>query len=805
MKVSIDGQCLSAAQVPASRRRFAWEAVAALSRWSTGVDVEILTLDRDVDVALSKARIRSILVHMPPPSEDLAPQSYAQRVNRAYRAAWLGEPPDIILLPDVISPEIAPVESYGGIPIIAVVAGKPAESEGGWKREAALARLQNLRDAQASFLVTSLALRDWLSNFAQMPAQRIETIPTPVNRRWFADEQQVESKRPSQTILTAACPETTNGLPVVFRAFRSLGEKFSKVSFSITVDPEDARLQRAVGRVAEAAGIEKDRWRFVSDDDAEFARELNDSLMFVYLPSEDYIGSPMLHALACGCPVLCSDTGALPELAGTAAQAGPSDDPHALAERMERLLRNGEDWESWAAKGPPRARKYDARQCAARLVQTIHKVHKPVKNISGDLRAAYISPFPPAATGIGRYSLYMARELREYVNLDVYPVSQEDLDPVLKTRFQLRDIKSFPAAYRQYDIVVYNMGNNREHHEQIFELLQRYPGVAILHDINLHGFFYSGRSKRAWLKRLQKPKGSPNVLHSDPYYQEMAYCYGAAGAEEAQRVLRENREPDQNNLYLNRRVTRRSRGIAVHSRWAAKKVLENGDSPSVFVMPHGIQVSPQRDQETEKDFRKTLRDTGADILIAVAGFMNFNRRLETVYRSVKELKDRGLKPALTLIGRIDPALMRHCQAMAKELDIADLVVHTGYIKSYETFLGHISAVDVVVNLRYPTAGETSGVSQTAMALSKPLIVSDTPANADIPTRAAFKVKPDDLEIPTLAAALEALARDSELREAMGKAGHVHVAQTASWSLAGRMFSQYLYEVARRYDYAPSAE
>jgi glycosyltransferase involved in cell wall biosynthesis len=329
--------------------------------------------------------------------------------------------------------------------------------------------------------------------------------------------------------------------------------------------------------------------------------------------------------------------------------------------------------------------------------------------------------------------------------------------------------------------------------------------VTILHDINLHGFFYSGRARRGWLKRLRKPKGAGNSLHGDPYYEEMVYCYGPAGAEEVQRVLWENREPDQQNFFLNRRITRRSRGIAVHSRWAAEKVLENGDASSVFVMPHGIQINPQRDQETEKDFRRMLRGRGADISIAVAGFMNFNRRLETVYRSVKQLKERGLKPALALIGEIDPALMRHCRSLEKELDIGAQIVPTGYIKLYEVFLAHIAAVDVVVNLRYPTAGETSGVSQTAMALSKPLIVSDTPANADLPRRAAFKIRPDDLEVETLTAALEALARDADLRQAMGKAGHVHVAQTASWSLAGRMFSQYLYEVARRYNYAPSAE
>ena len=76
--------------------------------------------------------------------------------------------------------------------------------------------------------------------------------------------------------------------------------------------------------------------------------------------------------------------------------------------------------------------------------------------------------------------------------------------------------------------------------------------------------------------------------------------------------------------------------------------------------------------------------------------------------------------------------------------------------------------DVLVNLRHPTMGETSGSVIRGLSLGKPLVVSDVGWFSELPSDVALAIPPDDDEVATLTAALELLASRPEVREAMGE-------------------------------------
>jgi glycosyltransferase involved in cell wall biosynthesis len=65
----------------------------------------------------------------------------------------------------------------------------------------------------------------------------------------------------------------------------------------------------------------------------------------------------------------------------------------------------------------------------------------------------------------------------------------------------------------------------------------------------------------------------------------------------------------------------------------------------------------------------------------------------------------------------------------------------------------MAACDVLVNLRYPTMGETSGSVIRALSLGKPLVVSDVGWFSELPDDAVLKVPVDEYEVATLEAAL----------------------------------------------------
>ena len=70
----------------------------------------------------------------------------------------------------------------------------------------------------------------------------------------------------------------------------------------------------------------------------------------------------------------------------------------------------------------------------------------------------------------------------------------------------------------------------------------------------------------------------------------------------------------------------------------------------------------------------------------------------------------------------------------------------------------MAACDVLVNLRSPTMGETSGSVIRGLALGKPMLVSDVGWFAELPDGVALKIPVDDYEVPTIAGSARARRR-----------------------------------------------
>jgi alpha-1,3-rhamnosyl/mannosyltransferase len=115
----------------------------------------------------------------------------------------------------------------------------------------------------------------------------------------------------------------------------------------------------------------------------------NDELVALYNRAEALVfpslyegfGLPVLEAMACGCPVICSNVTSLPEVAGKAALFVKPMDEQAIAEAMRRIIKDENLRQSLGQQGVQRAALFDWRKTVVETVLVYREIALWLPNI----------------------------------------------------------------------------------------------------------------------------------------------------------------------------------------------------------------------------------------------------------------------------------------------------------------------------------------------------------------------------------------------------------------------------------------
>ncbi len=91
--------------------------------------------------------------------------------------------------------------------------------------------------------------------------------------------------------------------------------------------------------------------------------------LFVFPSLYEGFGLPVLEAMACGTPVVTSNTSSLPEVVGEAGIMVEPRDVRALAQAMEQALTDELLWAEMRAKGLERAKRFTWEGAARETVE----------------------------------------------------------------------------------------------------------------------------------------------------------------------------------------------------------------------------------------------------------------------------------------------------------------------------------------------------------------------------------------------------------------------------------------------------
>jgi glycosyltransferase involved in cell wall biosynthesis len=339
------------------------------------------------------------------------------------------------------------------------------------------------------------------------------------------------------------------------------------------------------------------------------------------------------------------------------------------------------------------------------------------------VKVSYFSPLPPDTSGIADYSALLLPALERLVEIDV-----------------VRPGRTRPL--HGTDVALYHVGNNPDAHGWILDALRRRPGVVVLHDFVLHhlvaGLTIGRRDGHAYLAAMEREAGVPGRLlgygvlegRVPPLWEVRPEEFPLAGV-----------------------VLDRATGLIVHSRYVETKAREQGYDGPLWRIPHPAWPAPDVVPAPVE---------GAP-LIGCFGHLNESKRIPQLLRAFAELRRRRPGARLLLVGSEAPGF--DLEGRLERIGIpADGVVREPYVEEARLW-SLLAACDACVLLRAPTMGETSGSAIRALALGKPLVVSDVGWFAELPDEVALKVPPGgDGEIAALADALERLAEPGAAAE-----------------------------------------
>lgn len=391
------------------------------------------------------------------------------------------------------------------------------------------------------------------------------------------------------------------------------------------------------------------------------------------------------------------------------------------------------------------------------------------------LRLDYLSPLPPVRSGISDYSVDLLPHLAQLCDLRVLRLPGQEVEPALAALWRPQPAASAGADGR---LPLYHMGNNR-YHEAIWALALERPGVVVLHDLVLHHFL------------LDRTVGRGEF---EPYRDQLERDHGWVGRAAAQPVRwGAFGQAAQFFLPANRTLLRRQRGVVVHGAWAAGVLAEDDPTLAVRVVPMAIPLPAPASRAQGLAFRRAWGVPDDAPLVGSFGFQTPIKRTEAAIRA---LTRPGLERVRLLIaGELSPYAAY--DALAAELGVAERVVVTGFLP-FDELESAIAATDLCLNLRYPTAGETSASLLRILAVGRPVVVSDYAEFGELPDAVAIRVPLGEGEDEILAARLgECLLGDRARLAAMGEAARRHVAERHAPERTARELVAAVAELAER--------
>ena len=522
-------------------------------------------------------------------------------------------------------------------------------------------------------------------------------------------------------------------------------------------DHDRVRLQRVVAKF----GLPKDDVVFtgyVSDQD--LVALYNSTALFVFPSLQEGFGLPALEAMSCGAPTIGSHNSSIPEVIGRADALFDPTSVRAIADKMNHVLTDSAFAASLRAHGLVQAREFSWDASAQRAIAAFEETHArnrprivvpvdaPSNRPDRRPRLAYVSPLPPERSGIADYSAELVPELARYYDIEVIVAQEHISDAWVTSNFPQRSSEWFDQHAHEFDRVMYHFGNS-SFHQHMFDLLERHPGIVVLHD-----FFLSGIINYA----------EPASRYPNNYCRALYQSHGY-------RALLDERERGRAKL-----------AVPVPVQQGGARPGGRRDRPFDLLGRAGGPVVRRRHRATTGPrfrccgccpARSTRRRRGSALGIGADDFLVCSFGLLGVTKCNERIVEAWLASALAADQGCHLVFVGENNALQWGRDLAARIEGQPRIKitgfaSQEMYRHYLAAADVAVQLRSRSRGETSAAVLDCLAYRLPTIINAHGSAAEVPAEVTIKLA-DAFTDAELAAAMLRCAPSARWRRAVAEA------------------------------------
>lgn len=460
---------------------------------------------------------------------------------------------------------------------------------------------------------------------------------------------------------------------------------------------------------------------------------------------------PVIEAASLGTPVIASDCPAQAELLDDARDLFAADDVAALQARMEVLHRDPTEREAARARQAGLAERFSihavcrrfwadfvARAAQARAVATRHAA-APGPAVGRRTRPsiAFVTPMPPAASGVADFSAATVAALDQLADVTVYTDTPE---PVLPAGTTCRVEPLGPLAYLsgRHDATVSVLGNSHFHHG-VFDELLAWGSATIAHDSRMLNFYASILGNERAVATAGRELGrTVSVAELQGWLANPATLPA---------------------LFLDE-VAAVSRPLMLHSAVTAELLRARGIGATVLPFsPYNVLAEDALTPAARAAARAHFGIAPTTFVLATFGHVGQDRAIEDCIGAVEILRAWKVPAILVCVGAADPPFRAYLESIAATIGMGPYVRFTGSV-SPEVYGAWLQAADAAIQLRTYALGGLSGALLDCMAAAIPT-VANTHLAAAMDAPQSVRRVPDALSAVLVAEALLAVHSDGQ--------------------------------------------